>query len=140
MDVWGDVLAYGDTVASAVGFPNGLTRAYRGGVGLHYLPEPIGAVESVNCVTTIISNTLVKTSVNVSAVTGFEPWFNASVPNPLLFTTVEAVGRVFVDQGVKGYSIVSLTPRALQPGEILLPGLQAAIALDAVAKVSLPTT
>ena len=123
--VWGDAITYADTIASTIAFPSGVTRWFPAKIGLNYLPEVIGSIEAIGCSATIVSNTAIKTSVNVTS-TGSNPHgFNATIPSLSgSFTSVRTVDRPYVIQGLSGYSIESLADRAIAQGEILLPGNQ----------------
>lgn len=126
--VWGDLITYADMMANTIAFPNGVTRYFPAKIGISYLPETIGSIEVIGCTATVASNTAIKTSVDVTALTSSPHGFNATIPGFAgSFTSVRTADRPYVNQGVQGYAIVSLTVRPLLAGEILLPGIQGVI-------------
>ena len=144
--IYGDTIAYGDVVASGVGFPSGPTEWIPLSLGRTYLDHAIGAITPIGCSAVIVAPTLADPNrinlfcqsvtnpthgVNAVIVLPVEPWVAVESA-----ATIEHGGAVWVEEGVSGYTIVDLVKRPIDTAtEIELPG----VAFCAVTKTGLPT-
>lgn len=128
--VLGQPIIYGETSAPiATAFPNGLTHIFVPRVGSNPLPSGTTTLVAIGCVATLNSTPLNgPKAIVVSVSTNASLNVSSGLPLPSDVIALEMTkDGPWTQQGLGGYSIVSLIDRVLVAGEVLLPGIQPTI-------------